>query len=363
MPKQTPSTYRNHPSIGGMFEPREYLQVPLMFFNMNGCLPNVSSFYYNEKKELFKLLISELAIKEEDVIEAKGIDLGVNEQEYFECLIPVKNDLLVYFNPGHNFNVEKIDVYYSPTTDKKLLEKVFSIIKKELTDNSYLNKLFLVQGENFSVAHLNAYSIKNNAIDLQKNYNDDFVSAHKIIVERLNTKEDKGLVLLHGIAGTGKTSYIRYLTSVINKRLIYISPDLASQISAPDFLSFISKHPNSVIVIEDAENIIEQRQQGSNSAVSNLLNLSDGLLADCLKIQIICSFNTDISKVDKALLRKGRLIAKYEFGALEIGKAALLSKSLGYNTTVDKKMTLAEIFNQNEMEFNAPEKPIGFSMS
>jgi len=56
-----------------------------------------------------------------------------------------------------------------------------------------------------------------------------------------------------------------------------------------------------------------------------LLNISDGLLYDCLNIQIICSFNIDIIKVDSALLRKGRLIAKYEFKELEVAKAQALS--------------------------------------
>jgi len=95
--------------------------------------------------------------------------------------------------------------------------------------------------------------------------------------------------------------------------------------------------------------------------VSALLNLSDGLLSDCLNIQIICSFNTDLSKVDTALLRKGRLIAKYEFKELETTKAQTLSNKLGYTTKIDTPMTLTDIYNQEEHNYQTERrKVIGF---
>jgi ATP-dependent 26S proteasome regulatory subunit len=104
-------------------------------------------------------------------------------------------------------------------------------------------------------------------------------------------------------------------------------------------------------VIEDAENIIIDRNKQGSSSVSALLNLADGLLSDCLNIQIVCSFNTDLSRVDSALLRKGRLIAKYEFLELETPKAQALSDKLGFATTIDKPMTLTAIYNQEETDF------------
>ena len=108
---------------------------------------------------------------------------------------------------------------------------------------------------------------------------------------------------------TGKTSYIRYLTSLIDKKMIYIPPEYAHKIASPDFLTLLIANPNSILIIEDAENIVEERDGYRNASVANLLNVADGLLSDCLNIQILCTFNAHISKIDKALLRKGRLIA------------------------------------------------------
>ena len=185
---------------------------------------------------------------------------------------------------------------------------------------------------------------------------------HQVILKRLSKKDDKGLVLLHGKPGTGKTSYIRYLLSMVKKSVIFLPPNMASQITNPDLMSTLIDNSNSIFVIEDAENIVINREKNESSPVSAILNVSDGLLSDCLNIQIICSFNTDISQVDSALMRKGRLIAKYEFKELATEKAQLLSQKLGFATLIDSQMTLTAIYNQEETDFQPIKKrnPIGF---
>ena len=58
-------------------------------------------------------------------------------------------------------------------------------------------------------------------------------------------------------------------------------------------------------VLPNAENIIMDRKYSSNSGVSNLLNISDGLLSDCLNVQIICTFNSALSLLIVLCLGKG----------------------------------------------------------
>ncbi|HVW61920.1 MAG TPA: hypothetical protein VHC48_17840 [Puia sp.] len=50
-------------------------------------------------------------------------------------------------------------------------------------------------------------------------------------------------------------------------------------------------------------------------------------------------------------MRKGRLIAKYEFGKLDIAKAQRLSKHLGLDTHIDRPMTIAEIANPDTKDY------------
>jgi len=76
---------------------------------------------------------------------------------------------------------------------------------------------------------------------------------------------------------------------------------------------------------------------------------SDGLLGDAMHQQIIATFNCDLTTIDPALLRKGRLIANYEFNKLDLESSKILSDKLGFGKeNITEPMTLAEIYNQAE---------------
>lgn len=195
---------------------------------------------------------------------------------------------------------------------------------------------------------LKAMEIKRTKLDLDLFYEDDFKETDETIRKRLSQKNDKGIVLLHGLPGTGKTTYLRYLVGKIKKRVLFLSPSVAGNLMNPDFIELLIDNPNTILIIEDAENIIMDRRHNSSSSVSNLLNISDGLLADFLNVQLICTFNSSLTMIDNALLRKGRLIAKYEFGKLGVRKAQRLSEHFGFKTIINQPMTIAEIANPNE---------------
>lgn len=197
---------------------------------------------------------------------------------------------------------------------------------------------------------LKAMEIKKTKLDLSLFYEDDFMETDAIIRKRLSQKKDKGIVLLHGLPGTGKTTYLRYLVGKIKKKMLFLSPGVAQNLMNPEFIELLVDNPDTVLIIEDAENIIMDRKYNSGSAVSSLLNISDGLLADFLNVQLICTFNSPLTLIDSALLRKGRLIAKYEFGKLGVNKAQVLSKHLGFDTIVQQPMTIAEIANPHEKD-------------
>lgn len=108
--------------------------------------------------------------------------------------------------------------------------------------------------------------------------------------------------------------------------------------------------PNSILIIEDAENIIHDRKdvmKSTNQAVSNLLNMSDGLLGDAVHQQIICTFNCDIGNIDSALLRDGRLVMEHKFDKLSVENARQLCEKLGVDNKgadIREPMSLAEIY-------------------
>jgi hypothetical protein len=209
-----------------------------------------------------------------------------------------------------------------------------------------------------------SFELPDQKLDIELGYGKGFKPIHEKIISTLNKKNGKGLVLLHGTPGTGKTHYLKYLASKIkDKKVLFIPPYLADFITSPEMTPFLIQNSNSVLFIEDAERVITDRNNGGANGVSNILNITDGILSDILKIQIVATFNMDKAKIDSALLRKGRLIAEHKFDALPIEDANNLLKYLGKGHVTNKPMTLTEIYNIEEAEYKSEDKysPIGFN--
>jgi ATP-dependent 26S proteasome regulatory subunit len=179
------------------------------------------------------------------------------------------------------------------------------------------------------------------------------------------TKNEAGIILLHGESGTGKTSYIKHLISKYqDKEFIFIQNDFVKDLLKPSFISFLLHNKNAILVIEDAEKVVVSRENsGNDSVVSTILQLTDGLFSDFLNIKVICTFNTNIDRIDKALLRKGRMIAKYKFSPLSAEKTTRLAQKLGHEN-VTGSLTLADIFEMDKRGFdNTVRKGIGFAQT
>jgi hypothetical protein len=191
--------------------------------------------------------------------------------------------------------------------------------------------------------------------DLDVNYGYGFQKFHDDLMHRFNTST-KGLVLFHGEPGTGKTYYIRHLLRKMvsnNKVVIYMPPNMVDHLVEPVFMTFLSEKIQdwsddgffSVLLIEDAEPLLAKRMEGVRiQGITNLLNMTDGILNDMLNLQIICTFNVELRKLDSALLRPGRLIARKEFKPLSELDANLLGQRLGIKHHFEGPATLGEIY-------------------
>lgn len=277
--------------------------------------------------------------------------------DFSDTILVLKNKCIVELNTNY------CEIFHTGTQDE-FIKDCLSLMKRfKARQRRKPLEINLIKRSKHGLG-LKGMEIKRTKLDLDLYYEDDFKETDAVISRRLNKAKDKGIVLLHGLPGTGKTTYLRYLIGKIKKKVLFLSPGAAASITDPDFIELLIGNPDCVLVIEDAENIIMDRKISNNQAVSNLLNISDGLLADFLNVQIICTFNNSLTLVDSALMRKGRLIAKYEFGKLGINKSQRLSDHFGFDTIINQPMTIAEIAGQNEKETKVERvEVIGFMRS
>ena len=238
-----------------------------------------------------------------------------------------------------------LSIYYAKRSHIETILEGIEKFKSESNDR----KVGLIVRDEFGLT-LQKFDITTKEdLDLNKNYNKGFKEISKKIVNKLNEKNGKGIILLHGEPGTGKTTYIRNLTRLLHKEVIFVPNNMVDTLATPEFIPFMMKYPNSVLIIEDAEKVVRNRNgNGNETAVSNLLNLSDGILGDCLKTQIVATFNTERQLIDNALLRKGRLIAEYKFENLSVDKSNKLLKSLKIDHKTKDPMPLSDIYNYED---------------
>ncbi|MCX6318666.1 MAG: AAA family ATPase [Bacteroidetes bacterium] len=332
-------------NINNLFDDR-FLDSKTLYMYCFSMLPSVNYINSVDGEKSFNAFQNKFAQLITRVHQYSWYKRKTRKFQFDRTLLILKNNCIVEF-----------DDYYCEIlhdgTDNAFVESVALLVNqyKEKQRRQPLEINLVVQARNGLT--LKGMEIKRTKLDIDLFYEDDFKEVDELIQSRLRKKNDKGIVLLHGLPGTGKTTYLRYLVGKIRKRVLFLSPSVAGNLMNPDFIELLIDNPNTVLIIEDAENIIMDRRHNSSSSVSNLLNISDGLLADFLNVQLICTFNNSVTMVDSALMRKGRLIAKHEFGKLGVEKARRLSNHLGFDTVIDKPMTIAEITNPNQKE----EKP------
>ena len=231
--------------------------------------------------------------------------------------------------------------------------KIFKICQIEKIETISIGMVSFDDG-NFYVKD---FDLKGKTTELQlldEHYGDGFTEFNEKLLKRL-ADETKGLTLFHGVPGSGKTTYIRHLLRKLKEmnkenNVLYFPPTMVGSITDPNFINFISdwvidSKGKNYLLIEDAEPLLESRSESRNIGITNLLNLTDGLLNDILNVQIIATFNTKLANIDNALLRPERLMARKEFEALTIEKGKILASKIDINPDlITKKMTLADIY-------------------
>ena len=262
---------------------------------------------------------------------------GIKFQIHASEMYVVGDNIVIRINSNisNERKIEGIDV----ATNRDDLETIGKLIESSLVIKESLN-----DENSYKIAYKGQYSIETTVCkfndwetNLKKNYNDDlpYDAMNDVI------RSDKaGLIMFYGIPGTGKTSLVKTLINDNRDTdFIFVDTSVCESISDGLFLDFLQEHKNSVIVFEDCEKLLFSRDEMVNESIGTILNLTDGIIAESMKIKFICTFNCDLAKVDTALLRKGRLSIGYEFKKLS------LEKTKAIYPDAKEEMTLANAHN------------------
>jgi len=210
-------------------------------------------------------------------------------------------------------------------------------------------------------------SLSLDAENLDLHYGAGFSKWTDSYVEKLSQK-NSGLTVFEGPPGTGKTSYLRHLMFLLKDthRFYFIPPANAAVLSNPEFIGFWSQqhaaHPSLrfVCVLEDAEGALMTRGTDNRRQVGAILNITDGLLADFLRLHIVCSINCKSTEIDPAFMRPGRLIAHHVFSRMDSAAAHRIAAKAERILPLQADYSLAEIFNADPVE-NRSRPRIGFA--
>lgn len=289
----------------------------------------------------------------------RNINLSKNETEIgFSIIIPDKN-IFARFEKA----ISESYILYGDGDGNALKDFEEIVVKFYIQPKVKPNNIRVIRAVQggFDLSDFEVDDIEN--FSLEDEYNDDFKKEAEKIYKFIDA-EKSGIVILHGEKGTGKSTFINQLIlDKPEKSFIYFPSSLVPLLGEPTFTDFLPRLKGCVLILEDCEDALRSRNElGTNSPVNQLLNLADGLLKS-LKVKFICTFNAEVSTIDPALLRKGRLISKYEFKKLNKDKATKLLRELYEDDSLEAKedMSLADIYNYNDDSYEEIKKVIGFN--
>lgn len=341
--------YANHGEFPSCFFPDQEQSFADYEFNTKQILADVIASDYVKRCEVEHILYTkhDINTKKEHV----GVCIVIKSKKLYARVEEEVDETYILYDHSSNEAL---------TWFMDILKKNYH--KRNTGDDSNIWRIAMSNG---SFTLLKSKIAECPGFDVDKQYNDDFVEEDKIIREFIAEDNKSGLVILHGEKGTGKTTYIRNLIqSNKDKKFVFVPSGLVTLLGDPSFETFIGTLTNSIIILEDCEGAIQSRKNGSasSSAVALILNMTDGLLSDDLSMKFICTFNENTKNIDSALLRKGRLVSKYEFKPLCAEKAnKLLAELYTFDENEElpnKPLTLADIYHYREKAYKEERKTI-----
>lgn len=251
------------------------------------------------------------------------------------------------------------------TDEKDFLERISLFLNNKFKEIEKSKQIHMIAPDEYS-EQISLYPMGDISLPINRqNYDKEVLKKVDYIIKELNSENPAGrMVLIEGPSGVGKSYIIRGILKELNfGTCVLIPASMLDNLDKPTLIPLLMKNKRAVrnkvleeistekskpiiLIIEDADSVLVPRSADNMSAISSLLNYTDGIFGSLFDIRIIATTNALRVEIEKSLLRPGRLLKRIHVDLLSTKKAEEIFERLtNQKRNFEKEVSLATVYS------------------
>ena len=281
----------------------------------------------------------------------------INDKMFVKLSDNVYCSYIVIDRRHENSIINEITFYYKTEEDFEFIQDIIEKLNSctvNFEENEY-NKVNTVS-INSGTLEIEPVDVPSDIENFEMYYSKGTSKKIKKLIKEIK-KSPKGLSILYGERGLGKTSTINYLASKLDRIVIFIPNNMIEHtINNPEFRKFLKRYSRPIIIIDDCEMLFHEYFNKSNMFANNLMQMVDGFISDTIEANVIAIFNVENEdEIDHSLLEANNLLGVVDFDYLSTDESNELSEYLGHNKTLKNKSRVLDIIKSSKPSKNKKE--------